>query len=109
MKARIHHVALNVADLDWYLRFFQEVFGMQIERTRGEAPGRCVWLAEGIQLNEKPDAADNGNICDHISIGTDAIPETVARAIELGCAPLPNGAHWFALPNGAKVELKPYR
>ena len=109
MKSRIHHAALNVADLDWYRAFFEQVFDMTIERVAGEPPSRKIWFLEGIQLDETAEAADVGNIVGHVSIGVEDIPGTVERAVGMGCTRLPNGAHWFALPNGVKMELKPLR
>ena len=109
MKTRIHHTCINADPFDWYVDFFRTVFGMEIERTRGEAPARQVWFSEGIQLDEVPGAADPGGIYSHISIGVDDIPGTARRAIDFGCAPLAKGSHWFALPNGVQMELKPYR
>ena len=97
MRSHIHHVALNVEDLDWYINFFQQVFGMTVQRTRGEAPGRQIWFSEGIQLNEAFAPGEAGNLYDHLSIAVDNIPETVQAACETGCTPL---------PNGVKVELK---
>ena len=36
MKIRIHHVAVKVNDLEWYVDFFQNVLGMTIEKTKGD-------------------------------------------------------------------------
>ena len=109
MKSCIHHAALNVADIAWYRAFFEKVFEMTIERIDGEAPSRKIWFAEGIQLNEAAEAGCIGDICDHISIGVEDIPGTVEKAVEAGCTRLPKGPHWFALPNGVRIELKPPR
>lgn len=109
MKARIHHAALNVVDFDWYRGFFETVFCMQANRFQGEAPHRQLWFPEGIQLNEVTEEGTLGDVCDHISLGVDDVPtEAAAEAIAHGCAPLPGKAHWFLLPNGVRVELKPY-
>ncbi len=106
MKSQIHHAALNVSAFDWYTAFFQTVFGMTVQKTSGERPARKVWFHEGIQLNERTDAIGCGTICDHISLAVENIPEAVDAAINAGCDPLPEGAHWFALPNGVRLELK---
>lgn len=105
MKSQLHHVALNVSDLDWYARFFQEIFGMEIRRSTGAAPNRKLWFTEGIQLNESSNVPSGGGACDHISIAVPDVPAAKEAALQAGCTPLPNGAHWFALPNGTKVEL----
>ena len=111
MRSQLHHLCIAVKEFDWYLKFFEEVFGMTIERTAKEAPHRQLWFDQGIQLKEvtEEELLENGNIIDHISLGVDDIPATVAEALAHGCPALPNGEHWFALPNGVKIELKPYR
>ena len=45
-KAKLDHLALRVADLEWYVDFLQSVFGMQITETQGDDPSRPeqVWL-----------------------------------------------------------------
>ena len=107
MRARIHHVALNVVDMEWYISFFQNVFEMRIQRTDGESPKRRVWFHEGVQLNECREEPDCGAAYDHFSLGVDDIPGAVKQALEAGCSPLPNGEHWLKLPNGVRLELKP--
>jgi len=105
MKSKLHHVALNVHDLEWYAAFFQDVFHMEVRKTAGDAPSRKIWLMEGIQLNECQDESDIGNVCDHISIAVPDVAGTVDAALSAGCTTLPNGEHWFSLPNGVMVEL----
>lgn len=105
MKSQLHHVAMNVCDLKWYTTFFQDVFGMEIRKTSGSAPNQKIWFSAGIQLNECRDAADVGNAYDHISISVADVSETVRAALRAGCTQLPDGAHWFALPNGIRIEL----
>ena len=113
MKTRIHHAAIRVKDLEWYADFFQKVFGMTVEKTRGEKPCRQIWLYEGIQLIETQETNDlpPAELCDHISLGVDGDPEDAAKAaVSFGCRSIEGkGAHWFALPNGIQMELKPYR
>lgn len=105
MKPQLHHIALNTADLDWYIDFFQQVFSMELRKTSGEAPDRKVWFHEGIQLNESVTADGPGGVYDHIAIGVPDVPSYAAAALAAGCKPLPQGEHWLALPNGVKLEL----
>jgi predicted enzyme related to lactoylglutathione lyase len=111
MKATIHHTAITVQDYNWYVSFFQNCFEMTIERTAGEAPHRRLWFSEGIQINEEPDApaACDPAAIDHVSLQVEDAIAGAEQAISMGCSSLPNGAHWFALPNGVKMELKPNR
>ena len=106
-RARIHHVALNIADMDWYVSFFQDVFGMTVQRTAGEKPNRRLWFHKGIQLNECKSELVCGNAIDHFSLGVTDIPAAVEAAVDAGCAALPDGPHWIALPDGVRLELKP--
>ena len=107
MRAQIHHIALNVSDLEWYAAFFQDVFSMTVQRTAGEKPKRRLWFREGVQLNECSGEPECGEAYDHFSLGVDDIPGAVKRALDAGCSPLPNGSHWLQLPNGVRLELKP--
>ena len=107
MRAQIHHVALNTSDMDWYVSFFQNVFGMTVQRTAGEQPKRRLWFREGVQLNECASAVNCGDAVDHFSLGVEDIPAAVEAAVKAGCTALPDGPHWIALPNGVRLELKP--
>jgi len=109
MKTQLNHTALNVKDFDWYLNFFLEVFDMEIQRELGEAPERKVWLAQGIQLNEVPKEEEMGQLYDHLGFVVEDVPALKALAVEHGCACLPGKDHWFLLPNGVRVELKPMK
>ncbi|MGN0405280.1 MAG: VOC family protein [Bariatricus sp.] len=105
MKAQVHHVAINVKDFDWHVHFFQELFQMEVRKISGLTPERKVWFHQGIQLNETPVTHDATGLFDHIGISVDNIEETVQKALEVGCTPLPNGRNWFALPEGTRIEL----
>lgn len=103
--ASLHHIALTVTDFDWCTAFFEEVFQFTVRRTKNAAPKRQLWYHEGIQLVENLTPATNGNAVDHVAIGVEDIPGTVAQALSRGCKPYEKGAHWFILPNGVKIEL----
>lgn len=105
MKPQLHHAALQTADFDWYVNFFQKVFSMEVRKTSGEAPDRKVWFHEGIQLNEGTPADGPDGAYNHIAIAVPDIPSYAAAALEAGCTPLPQGGHWVMLPNGVKLEL----
>ena len=106
MKTQLNHTALNVKDFDWYKKFFEEVFGMEAYRTRGEAPRRQLWFTQGIQLNEVPEEGNLGSVYDHLGFVVEDVPALKAAAIEWGCTCLEGKDHWFVLPDGGKVELK---
>ena len=106
MIAMIHHVALNVKDYDWYVRFFEEVFEMTVERQKGEAPKRQVWFNEGIQLNEVEDMGEMGSMYSHIGIASDDWDTVIERAVARGCTQYADKKHWFDMPDGFAIERK---
>lgn len=107
---QLHHVSIMVDDLDWYVNFFGNVYGMTVIRTKGEAPKRNVWFAEGVQLRETTELPKDIGLYDHLSFAAEDIPTVVATALAQGCTAVEGkGAHWFRLPNGALVEMKPPR
>ena len=55
MASYLEHMALKVSDIEWHVKFFEEVFDMPVRMTLGEAPNRKIWLHAGIQLNEETD------------------------------------------------------
>ena len=105
MSVYIHHVALKTTDLEASVKFFEEVFGMTVQKVRGEAPARKLWLDQGIQLNEVASYGDGANAFDHFAVNVDNVAEVVAKAEAHGCSRLPGKDHWFAMPDGLLIEL----
>ena len=71
-----------------------------------EKPGRKCWYKEGIQLCEVEEldaASENGY--DHISIAVDSEAEIMEKIKAYPVKAIND--HWFSLPNGTKIELKP--
>lgn len=104
--ARIDHAAIRTKSYEEAQRFFEDVFEMHMWREIGEKPGRKCWYKEGIQLCEVEDldaASENGY--DHISIAVDSEAEIMEK-IKVYPVKAIND-HWFSLPNGTKIELKP--
>lgn len=104
-QTNLHHVCLAVKEYDRYVSLFENVFGMTERKSLGEAPNRKIWLHQGIQINELSEDTQVSFTVDHIAIAVDDVKAVVADALDNGCTPLPNGAHWVALPNGVKLEL----
>lgn len=105
-ELQLHHVSIMVDDYEWYVSLFRDVFGMTVQRENGESPKRNLWFEEGIQLRECETLPTANGVYDHFAFGSDDIPGTVAKAVAAGCQPM-DKPHWFRLPNGAGVELKP--
>ena len=54
MKPVLNHVAFSVADIEWHIHFFEEVFEMTLKKELGNSPNRKLWMNQGIQLIESP-------------------------------------------------------
>lgn len=103
MKYTLHHIALSVNRLDWYVDFFTKVFEMTVRKTAGSAPERKIWFHEGIQLNETPDTPAAGTLYDHLAISAEDPEAVIARAEEAGCRRIRE--NWIVLPDGVTMEL----
>lgn len=104
--AKIDHAAIRTASYENAQKFFEDVFEMHMWREIGEKPGRKCWYKEGIQLCEVEElnaASENGY--DHISIAVDSEAEIMEKIKAYPVKAINN--HWFSLPNGTKIELKP--
>ena len=105
MASKLHHMAINSANFEQTVRFFQEVFQMEISRTRGEAPLRQLWFREGIQINELPEVSSAAGIWDHVGIAVSNKEEILSKIPAFGCTVLPEKPHWFLTPDGIMIEL----
>ena len=105
MTSRLHHVAVNSTNFDQTVQFFQEVFQMEISRTRGDTPFRQLWFQQGIQVNEVPETFTAAGSCDHIGIEVSSKEEILSKIPAFGCSVLPNKPHWFVTPEGFVIEL----
>ena len=103
----IDHVAIDVADMDTALAFFQDVFGMTITRTQGpEAAPTSLWLSGGVQLcRVESQAADCGRV-GHLAFQCLDVDAVLRRAAPYGAEPVPDkGHHWFRAL-GITFEMK---
>ena len=104
--AKIDHAAIRTSSYEDAQKFFEDVFDMHMWREIGEKPGRKCWYKEGIQLCEVEEldaASENGY--DHISIAVDSEAEIMEKIKAYPVKAIND--HWFSLPNGTKIELKP--
>lgn len=103
--AKIDHAAIRTESYEEAQKFFEDIFDMHMWREIGEKPGRKCWYKEGIQLCEiETIEKKNENGYDHISIAVDRVEEVMER-VKTYPVEIIND-HWFALPNGTKIELK---
>lgn len=106
MAAYLEHVGYRVKDLNWYLTFFEEVYGMGVEKQKVHPTGlREVWLVGGLQLVEDPafEGEDYGR-AHHVCLLVDDLEGIRAAALAHGCKELPQH-HWVELPDGQKIEM----
>lgn len=105
VMAKIDHAAIRTESYEEAQKFFEDIFDMHMWREIGEKPGRKCWYKEGIQLCETETIEKkNENGYDHISIAVDRVEE-VMEHVKTYPVEIIND-HWFALPNGTKIELK---
>lgn len=103
----LEHAAVTVADIDWSLKFFQEVLGMtEIRRKEKKGKLQQVWLKGGLQLVAAPEdqAAGRGH---HLGIVVQDFKATLQEMLAY------EGVHsmegkpekWVQLPDGLVLEL----
>lgn len=107
MTAYIDHAAYYVSELDWYVDFFAQVFGMGVTKTRTNPDGlRETWLAGGIQLCETAEVQKTDGRAAHLCLIVEDVEEAREKALSLGCTPMVKH-HWVKLPDGLSLELFP--
>lgn len=104
MASYIDHVCYWVKDLEWEVRFFQEVYGMTVERRKEEGGLRQVWMVGGLQFRENPDFVGGDLRNDHVCLLVDDLDGCRAKALEWGCTELPQ-YHWIKMPDGLQIEM----
>jgi len=108
----VHHVSLNVDDVEAALRFYCDVLGLEARSDRPDFPFGGAWLDAGGQQVHlmQSDAAPPG--ANHFAIRVDDIDPAVAdlqdRGVEVHRVPLIAGSGHQAFlhdPFGNMVEL----
>ncbi len=109
-KSYVEHVALRVKDIQWHIRFFDDVLGMDVREIDGpvEAP-RQYWTLGGLQLVSTPDfdapPSNGAGWLAHLGIMVDDLDAALAEAQKWGVKALPQGRNWLQLPDGLAIEL----
>lgn len=106
----VEHVALRVKDIQWHIRFFYAVLGMQVREIDGpeDAPSQ-YWTVGGLQLISTPDfiapaTVDTGWLA-HLGIMVQDLELALTEAQAWGVKELPQGRNWLQLPDGLAIEL----
>lgn len=103
----VEHAAVTVRDIEWSIRFFEKVLGMEVIR-RKETNGELeqVWLRGGLQLVASPDnyAAGQGH---HLGIVVEDFKGTLREMLAYEGVHAMDGKpeKWVKLPDGLVLEL----
>ncbi|NDH51075.1 MAG: VOC family protein [Betaproteobacteria bacterium] len=109
-RSYVEHVAVRVSDIQWHMRFFSEVLGMEVREIEGstDAPNQ-YWTIGGMQLISDPDfvapPSNDGGWLAHIGIMVQDLEAALRDARPWGVQALPQGRHWLQLPDGLAIEL----
>lgn len=105
-NAKVDHVAINVQDINWYVKFLFDAFGMKVTSYDGQSsqPSQ-VWVDGGIQLIHDSTLESTSSHLAHIAISTYDLENVIDLVIELGGVQLAKGRNWLQLPDGLCLEL----
>lgn len=102
----IDHVAFEVADAEFFIGFFHDVFGMEISKEGKDGNGnRQVWLDGGLQFNVNPSSSRSRGYFHHIAIKVKDLEETLRRASKYGYETAPQGRNWIIVNGNFCVEI----
>lgn len=105
-KAYLEHVAIWVKDIQWHIRFFEDVLGMTMREVEGprDAP-RQYWTLGGLQfIHDSLYESPEGRLA-HLGVMCEDLDAALLAAQEYGVTEMPQGANWLRLPDGLAVEL----
>ena len=105
MSVYLDHIAVNTAQFEKTLLFYESVFGMTISRTAGDKPHRKSWLQQGIQINEVCTTVQEGCLYDHIALRVDDLSDTLKNAQLFGCKQIEAKPNWIITPDAIIIEL----
>lgn len=109
-KAYVEHVAVRVKDIQWHIRFFKEVLGMEMREVAGpmDSPSQ-YWTIGGMQFMSTPEfeapPSNESGWLGHLGIMVQDLELALTEAQSWGVKELPQGRNWLQLPDGLAVEL----
>ena len=105
-KAYLEHVAIWVKDIQWHIRFFEDVFGMTMREVDGLAHApRQYWTLGGLQFINSPEYDGPEGRLAHLGVMCEDLEKALAAAKAYGVIEMPQGRNWLRLPDGLAVEL----
>ena len=104
-RAYVEHAAIRVRNLDWHIRFFRDVLGMDLrDDRRGETPSQ-VWTVGGVQLiADLTFKGPEGRLA-HLGVMVEDVAEVLREASSWNVTELPQGRNWLRLPDGLCIEI----
>lgn len=110
----VHHVSINVVDVDEAFRFYTEVLGLGVRSDRPDFGFGGAWLDVGDQQLHLIEAATPPNLGQHFTIRVADVDATVEELRGTGvevtdAKPVGPGRQAFLVdPSGNAVELYEY-
>ncbi len=102
----IDHVAYEVKDVEFFISFFHDVFGMEILKEGKDGNGnRQVWLDGGLQFNVNPSASASRGYFHHLAIKVDDLEAALKKAEKFGYVEAPQGRNWIIVGGNFCVEI----
>lgn len=107
----IHHVSINVTDVDAALAFYTEVLGLAVNDERPDFGFAGAWLDAGGQQIHLIGAPTPQNLGQHLALQVSDLPAAVAELRAQGIevtdpSPVGPGRQSFLVdPSGNAVEL----
>ncbi|MDN7180316.1 VOC family protein [Caballeronia sp. SEWSISQ10-4 2] len=105
-RAYLEHVAIWVKDIQWHIRFFEDVLGMTMREVDGtrEEP-RQYWTLGGLQFIRNPRHEGSEGRLAHLGVMCEDLDAALTAAQRYGVSEMPQGRNWLRLPDGLAVEL----
>ncbi|WP_321816571.1 MULTISPECIES: VOC family protein [unclassified Paraburkholderia] len=105
-KAYVEHVAIWVKDIQWHIRFFEDVLGMTMREVDGsvDAP-RQYWTLGGLQFIHAPEYQGPEGRLAHLGVMCEDLEQALAAARGYDVTQMPQGYNWLRLPDGLAVEF----
>jgi len=105
-SAYLEHVAIWVRDIQWHIRFFEQVLGMTMREADGPAGApRQYWTLGGLQFIHQPDFDGPEGRLAHLGVMCADLEVALAAARSFDVTEMSQGRNWLRLPDGLAVEL----
>lgn len=107
----VHHVSVNVSDVDAAVAFYTDVLGGSLRKDRPDFGFGGAWIDLGVSQVHLIDAAPPAPLGQHFAVRVDDLDDAVAELRRGGVrvdGPVPVGAGrqaFVADPSGNTVEL----